>query len=78
MPNIGYGSAKKTKHMLPNGFRKVLVHNIKVSFGNYNAQVTFVLLNVAFIFNILGIGSPNDDEPTILRGDLPRCLLKEA
>jgi large subunit ribosomal protein L32e len=30
MPNIGYGSAKTTKHMLPNGFRKVLVHNIKV------------------------------------------------
>jgi len=29
MPNIGYGSAKTTKHMLPNGFRKVLVHNIK-------------------------------------------------
>jgi len=29
MPNIGYGSNKKTKHMLPNGFRKVLVHNLK-------------------------------------------------
>merc|ERR1739847_29921 len=29
MPNIGYGSAKTTKHMLPTGFRKVLVHNIK-------------------------------------------------
>merc|ERR1712048_131143 len=29
MPNIGYGSAKATKHMLPTGFRKVLVHNIK-------------------------------------------------
>merc|ERR1712223_1130297 len=29
MPNIGYGSAKTTKHMLPIGFRKVLVHNIK-------------------------------------------------
>ncbi|XP_013782699.1 60S ribosomal protein L32-like [Limulus polyphemus] len=27
MPNIGYGSAKKTKHVLPNGFKKVLVHN---------------------------------------------------
>ena len=26
MPNIGYGSAKTTKHMLPIGFRKVLVH----------------------------------------------------
>merc|ERR1712223_1301358 len=29
MPNIGYGSAKTTKHILPIGFRKVLVHNIK-------------------------------------------------
>nr|ADD24158.1 60S ribosomal protein L32 [Lepeophtheirus salmonis] len=29
MPNIGYGSAKSTKHMLPNGFRKVVVNNIK-------------------------------------------------
>ncbi|XP_076347338.1 large ribosomal subunit protein eL32-like [Tachypleus tridentatus] len=27
MPNIGYGSAKKTKHILPNGFKKVIVHN---------------------------------------------------
>ncbi len=27
MPNIGYGSNKKTKHMLPNGFYKFLVHN---------------------------------------------------
>ncbi|CAB3381011.1 Hypothetical predicted protein [Cloeon dipterum] len=30
MPNIGYGSNKKTRHMLPSGFRKVLVHNVKV------------------------------------------------
>jgi large subunit ribosomal protein L32e len=29
MPTIGYGSNKKTKHMLPTGFRKVLVHNVK-------------------------------------------------
>merc|ERR1712006_49718 len=29
MPNIGFGSAKTTKHMLPTGFRKVLVHNVK-------------------------------------------------
>ncbi|EGV94768.1 60S ribosomal protein L32 [Cricetulus griseus] len=26
MPNIGYGSNKKTKHMLPSGFWKFLVH----------------------------------------------------
>jgi len=26
MPKIGYGSAKKTRHMLPNGFYKVVVN----------------------------------------------------
>nr|KAF6469828.1 hypothetical protein HJG59_011185 [Molossus molossus] len=29
MPNIGYGSNKKTKHTMPSGFRKFLVHNVK-------------------------------------------------
>merc|ERR1712098_668772 len=29
MPNIGYGSASSTRHMLPSGFKKVLVHNVK-------------------------------------------------
>ncbi|KAG7521150.1 60S ribosomal protein L32 [Solea senegalensis] len=29
MPNIGYGSNKKTKYMLPSGFKKFLVHNVK-------------------------------------------------
>ncbi|CCI42782.1 unnamed protein product [Albugo candida] len=28
MPNIGYGSNKKTRHVLPNGFKKFLVKNI--------------------------------------------------
>ncbi|XP_049492860.1 60S ribosomal protein L32-like [Panthera uncia] len=29
MPNTGYGSNKKTKHMLPSGFQEFLVHNVK-------------------------------------------------
>ena len=29
MPNIGYGSNKKTRHMLPNGFFKFTVSNVK-------------------------------------------------
>ncbi|KAF9597891.1 hypothetical protein IFM89_022252 [Coptis chinensis] len=28
MPNIGYGSDKKTRHYLSNGFKKFLVHNV--------------------------------------------------
>ncbi|XP_045883821.1 60S ribosomal protein L32-like [Meles meles] len=29
MPNIGYGSNRKTKHMLPSGFQEILIHNVK-------------------------------------------------
>ncbi|XP_034501200.1 60S ribosomal protein L32-like [Ailuropoda melanoleuca] len=29
MPNTGYGSNKKTKHVQPSGFQKFLVHNVK-------------------------------------------------
>ena len=28
MPNIGYGSDKKTRHFLPNGFKKFVVNNV--------------------------------------------------
>lgn len=28
MPNCGYGSDKKTRHVLPNGFLKFVVHNV--------------------------------------------------
>lgn len=38
MPNVGYGSDKRTRHMLPSKFRKVLVHNVGVSI--------LILLNV--------------------------------
>merc|ERR1712121_124662 len=29
MPNIGYGSSSVTRHMMPTGFMKVLIHNVK-------------------------------------------------
>ncbi|XP_064634841.1 large ribosomal subunit protein eL32-like [Lineus longissimus] len=29
MPNIGYGSNKKTRHICPDGFKKFLVHNVR-------------------------------------------------
>lgn len=29
MPKIGYRNVKATRHVLPNGFRKVLIHNVK-------------------------------------------------
>ncbi|XP_033014724.1 60S ribosomal protein L32-like [Lacerta agilis] len=42
MPTIGYGSSKKTKHTLPSGFRKFLVHNAKeleVLIKSYCAEI---------------------------------------
>lgn len=29
MPNIGYGSNAKTRHMLPTGFKKFIVNNVR-------------------------------------------------
>ena len=29
MPNVGYGANKKTKHLMPNGFKKFLVSNVR-------------------------------------------------
>lgn len=29
MPSIGYGSNAATRHMLPNGFRKVVIRNVQ-------------------------------------------------
>ncbi|CAF1053920.1 unnamed protein product [Brachionus calyciflorus] len=29
MPKIGYGSATKTRHVCPDGFKKFVVHNVK-------------------------------------------------
>ncbi|VFV32527.1 60s ribosomal protein l32-like [Lynx pardinus] len=31
MPNVGYGSNMKTKHVLPSGSRKSLIHNVRES-----------------------------------------------
>ena len=31
MPKIGYGTARKTRHICPDGFKKFVVHNVKVS-----------------------------------------------
>lgn len=30
MPNVGYGTNKKTRNMMPDGFRKFLINNVKV------------------------------------------------
>ena len=29
MPNIGYGTDKRYKHVLPCGFKKFVIHNVK-------------------------------------------------
>lgn len=58
MPNIGYGSDKKTRHYLPNGFKKFLVHNVKdlellMMHNRYItiiSPVSFLVINFLFTF----------------------------
>lgn len=55
MPNIGYGSDKKTRHYLPNGFKKFVVHNAKelevlMMHNRYN-----ILFNSVFSIIIVSI-----------------------
>ena len=44
MPSIGYGSNKKTRHMLSNGFYKFVVNNVKVSVLPLTSVMTLLKL----------------------------------
>ena len=35
MPSIGYGSNARTRHLMPDGFKKFVVHNVKVRLHLY-------------------------------------------
>lgn len=45
MPKIGYGSNKKTRHLIPSGHKEILVHNVRdlelllMHSGKYAASV---------------------------------------
>lgn len=56
MPNIGYGSDKKTRHYLPNGFKKFVVHNV----GELEVLMMhnrFVRVTSSSIFNSVSVNS---------------------
>ncbi len=51
MANVGYGSNKKTRNVLPNGFYKFLVHNVE--------EVDMLLMHNRFIlFSVTYFVSP--------------------
>jgi len=41
MPNIGYRGNKKTRHVMPDGFYKLVVNNVKVGGDNVLAIASF-------------------------------------
>ena len=73
MPNIGYGSAKNTRHMLPTGFRKVVVHNVKVRLK----RKSFKVRNCKCC-NLAGVGSSYDAEQEILCRNCPWSIYQES
>jgi len=55
MPNIGYGSAKATKHVCPDGFKKVLVHNVKVMNDSFYLSTSTVFQLTLKLSNLLHV-----------------------
>jgi len=50
MPNIGYGSDKKTRHYLPNGFKKFVVsnaHDLELLMMHYRTYCAEIAHNVS-------------------------------
>ena len=59
MPSIGYGSNKKTKNIMPDGFYKFVVNNVKVG-GAYhlgNPWPNWILTDWRFNVNLLPLPS---------------------
>jgi large subunit ribosomal protein L32e len=62
MPNCGYGSNKKTKHMTPTGFYKFLVHNVAelelllMHNRRYSAEIAGELCGMALLLALSGGG----------------------
>ncbi|EPY73450.1 hypothetical protein CB1_007347010 [Camelus ferus] len=52
VPSISYGSNKKTKHMLPSGFRKFLVHSVK-------ELEVLLMCNKSYCARLLSVSSKN-------------------
>jgi hypothetical protein len=48
MPKIGYGSATKTRHVCPDGFKKFVVHNVKVIMKTFSYRLEFPQLKAIF------------------------------
>ena len=46
MPSIGYGSNKKTRHLMPDGFKKFVIHNVKVSTMTFSNIVLYLIFSV--------------------------------
>ncbi|XP_062043715.1 large ribosomal subunit protein eL32-like [Lepus europaeus] len=70
MPNIGYRS-NKTKHMLPSGFQKLLVHNVK-------ELEVLLMCNKSYCAEIAHISSKNcraivESGPSGHQGHQPQC-----
>ena len=39
MPNIGYGSDKRTKYLMPDGFKRFTVSKVKVQYCHKKGEV---------------------------------------
>ena len=55
MPSIGYGSNRKTRNLLPDGFYKFVVNNVKVRMHVYTPRLFLVAKHLVAVLPPLPI-----------------------
>ena len=64
MPNVGYGSNKKCRHVCPDGFKKVVVNNVNVSRATsvifWVCVCFFLVVNLLRLSDVVSIGLAKD------------------
>ncbi|XP_045699508.1 60S ribosomal protein L32-like [Phyllostomus hastatus] len=71
MPNVGYGSNKKTKHMLPSDFWKFLIHNVK-------ELEVLLMCNKSYCAKIADVSSKNGNAIVERAAQLPSYHLSQC
>merc|ERR1711939_974659 len=52
MPNIGYGSNKKTRHMMPSGFKKFVINNVAEVAHSVSRKTRMAILERAKVLDV--------------------------
>ncbi len=78
MPNIGYGSNQKTKHMMPNGLYKFVISNVKVSLPQLYVCTCVDAHVCVCVCTYVGLGGADDVKSSLCCRDCSQRVITET